>query len=588
MSIRRILLLTLLLVSLLPAALLTGLAFSRTRAAMLAEIEDSVLRSAGSVSEDVDQLVFERMLNASTWNHLEVMQDLRLHDVDKRLSGFLAEMKSRHGDLYLDLHATNEHGHIVASSNPTLLDRQMLPQPAWLSADLAGGRIRLEQPVEIGDTVRLRLRSAIESQFTPGVIGDLVLDVNGSQLQKLLDRSAGPSRQLLLLDRDGRALAASAGLRSGGIGLLDAALPGWRMVGTRNGVESRSGAPLIDAQVIAGHQHSQGIGDFAGFGWTTVLLQSRAVALAPVQQMAWTFAGLLAVIAVAIVIVAWWLAAVISRPVVALTDFTRRYTQPGELPAAPPAGPGEIGELTRSFVQMVEALQRSQQSLVQASKLAALGEITALLAHEVRTPLGILRSSAQMLRGESGLSDEARELLGIIETETERLNRLVSSMLDSARTRPPQLTPTDVHALIAHTASLLAAQTRDRGVSLQMRCAARRFVIDCDAEQITQVLLNLVMNALQVLPRGGRVEVATRDDNERLIIEVADDGPGIPPEDREQVFEPFVFRREGGVGLGLAVVRRILRQHGGDVAVDASPLGGALFRVWLPAQQSSV
>lgn len=587
MTIRRILLLTLLLVSLLPATLLTGLAFSRTRAAMLAEIEDSVLRSAGAVSEDVDQLLFERMLNASTWNHLEVMQDLRLHDVDKRLSGFLAEMKHRHGDLYLDLHATNPQGHIVASSNPALLDRQMPAAAAWLTADLAGGRVQLEQPVEIDGVVRLRLRSAIESQFTPGQIGDLVLDVNGAQLERILDRAAGASRQLLLLDGDGRALAASAGLRTGGLQLLDAVPPGWRFAVTPSGVESRSAAPLIAADVIAGHQRSQGIGDIAGFGWTTVLLQSRAVALAPVQHMAWTFAGLLAVIAVAIVIVAGWLAAVIARPVVALTDFTRRYTQPGELPAAPPAGPGEIGELTRSFVQMVEALQRSQQSLAQASKLAALGEITALLAHEVRTPLGILRSSAQMLRGESGLSDEARELLGIIETETERLNRLVSSMLDSARTRPPQLAPTDVHALIAHTGSLLAAQIRDSGVSLQLHCAARRFVIDCDAEQITQVLLNLAMNALQVLPHGGRVDITTRDDNDRLVIEIADDGPGIPPEDREQIFEPFVFRREGGVGLGLAVVRRILRQHGGDVVADASPLGGALFRVWLPAQQST-
>lgn len=587
MSIRRILLLTLLLVSLLPAALLTGLAFSRTRAAMLAEIEDGVLRSAVSVSEDVDKLVFERMLNASTWNHLEVMQDLRLHDLDKRLSGFLAEMKHRHGDLYLDLHATDTQGHIVSSSNPALLDRQMPPSPAWLSTDLAGGRVRLEQPVEIDGALRLRLRSAIESQFTSGQIGDLVLDVNGARLQQLLDRAAGPSRQLVLLDDDGRALAASAGLRTGGIGLLDRAPHGWHIADTDSGVESRAAMAPMAGAVIAGHQRARGTGDFAGFGWTTVLLQSRAVALAPVQHMAWTFAGLLAVIAVVIVAVAWWLAAVISRPVVALTDYTRRYTQPGELPAAPPAGPGEIGELTRSFVQMVEALQRSQQSLAQASKLAALGEITALLAHEVRTPLGILRSSAQMLRSESGLSEEARELLGIIDTETERLNRLVGSMLDSARTRPPQLAPTDVHALITHTGSLLAAQIRDRGVSLSVRCAARRFVVDCDAEQITQVLLNLMMNALQVLPRGGHVEVATRDDKDRLFIEVADDGPGVPPEDREKVFEPFVFRREGGIGLGLAVVRRILRQHGGDVVADASPLGGALFRVWLPAQQST-
>ncbi|SFF59815.1 Signal transduction histidine kinase [Fontimonas thermophila] len=585
MSIRRILLLTLLLVSLLPATLLTALAFGRTRAAMLAEIESGVLRSAAAIAEDVERLILERVFDASTWNHLEVMQDLRLNDVDKRLSAFLAEMKRRHGGLYLGLHASAPDGRIVASSEPALLGTPLPPQQPWRSIRLAGSEIHIERPQNTDTGLRLRLRCAIDSAFADGRIGDLVLDVNGALLEDALDRVATADRQLLLLDTDGRVLAASHALRARGVG-LGSALPGWSVGTAGSAVQTRDGAPLMPAEVIAGQHRVERIGDFAGLGWTVLLLQSRATALAPVRHMAWTFAGLLAAMAVAIVVAAGWLAAVISRPVVALTEYVRHYTQPGALPDAPPAGPGEIGELTRSFTQMVETLHRSQQSLVQASRLAALGEITALLAHEIRTPLGILRSAAQTLRAESGLSSETRELLGIIETETARLNRLVGSMLDSARTRPPQFAATDVHALIAHTHTLLAAQIRNRGISLTLRCAARRHVVECDAEQITQVLLNLVMNALQVLPRGGHVEVATRDEASRLVIDIGDDGPGIAPEDRELIFEPFVFRREGGMGLGLAVVRRILRQHGGDVVADRSPLGGALFRVWLPARES--
>ncbi|HEX4895111.1 MAG TPA: hypothetical protein VFV11_02135, partial [Solimonas sp.] len=118
MTIRRILLLAFLGVSLVPALLLTVLAFDSTRRAMLEEIEQGVRRSAAAVSADVDKALYERLLNATTWNHLEVMQDLRLDDVDKRLSQFLAEMKRRYGDVYLDLHAVNPQGRVVASSDP--------------------------------------------------------------------------------------------------------------------------------------------------------------------------------------------------------------------------------------------------------------------------------------------------------------------------------------------------------------------------------------------------------------------------------------------------------------------------------------
>ena len=298
--------------------------------------------------------------------------------------------------------------------------------------------------------------------------------------------------------------------------------------------------------------------------------------------MAWVFAGLLAATALVTVMVTLWVAERIGGPVVALTEFTRGYLRPGAPPTPPPDGPGELGELNRSFVRLVQDLQRSQQTLVQASKLAALGEVTALLAHEVRTPLGILRSSVQMLGSETALSAEGKELLSIVETETTRLNRLVSSMLDSARTRDPQMRLHDVHALIAHAVSLLAAQARQRQIEISLHLHATQFVLNCDAEQVTQILLNLVMNALQILPENGKVELSTRVDGERLLIEVGDDGPGIAPEERSHIFEPFVFKREGGVGLGLAVVRQIARSHGGDVSADASVLGGALFRVWLP------
>jgi signal transduction histidine kinase len=295
------------------------------------------------------------------------------------------------------------------------------------------------------------------------------------------------------------------------------------------------------------------------------------------------FAGLLAATVLATVVASLWVSGLIARPVLALTRFTRDYLQPGPPPLPPSDGPGEIGELGRSFVNLVEALEHSQGTLVQASRLAALGEVTALMAHEVRTPVGILRSSAQMLRNEPALSGESRELLDIVLGETERLNRLVASMLDQTRTRAPQMQRTDLHALMRQAVALLAAQSRERGVTVSLDCAASDAVIDADPEQLVQVLLNLIGNALQILPRDGRVLLRTQLDDGRLSCDVDDDGPGIAPIDRQRLFEPFVHRREGGFGLGLAIVRQIMRAHGGDaVAIDGSALGGARIRLWLP------
>lgn len=581
MTIRRILLLAFLLVSLLPAAVLTRLAFDRSRAAMLGEIEQGVMRSTAAVSAEADKLLYERLLNATTWNHLEVMQDLRIDDVDKRLSSFLAEMKLRYGGTYRALYAVDRSGRIVASSDAARIGQTYpLPRP-WAQAELPGGLVRVERPAGAAGSGFLLLRVAIPSLFEEGDIGDLLLEFDWAALQSVLDRASDPSRQILLVDTEGRALGASVGLlpriSQGG------SLPqDWWPPPQQVHAFDRKGPPYMDGAVIVGHARSPGLARFPGLGWSYLMLQSRQAALAPVQRMAWAFAGLLAITALITVLVSLLVAGQIARPVLALTDFTRRYAQPGARPQLPDGGPAEIGELGRSFVRLVDDLSHSQNTLAQASKLAAVGEVTALLAHEVRTPLGILRSSAQTLRYEEGLSPEGQELLQIIDSETGRLNRLISSLLDSARTRAPQFAAVDVHALARHSASLLNTQLRDRHIQLDMDLAATDSMADGDGEQLIQVLLNLTMNALQVLPPEGRIEISSRNESGRLVVEISDNGPGIAVEDRSRIFEPFVFKREGGLGLGLAVVRQILRQHGGDISAGESRIGGACFRFWLP------
>jgi signal transduction histidine kinase len=216
---------------------------------------------------------------------------------------------------------------------------------------------------------------------------------------------------------------------------------------------------------------------------------------------------------------------------------------------------------------------------VRAGKLAVVGEMAAIMAHEVRTPLGILRNSAQLLQRQPELGERERELIGFIFSETERLNRLVTLLLECARPTQPDFRPHDLHAIIDSVLNLLASRAEKAGVALSCSFAEPELVFRCDREQIMQVLLNLVLNALAFVGERGRVQIATRLDGPVLQVSVMDDGPGVPPEFRQAIFDPFFSRREGGIGLGLTIVQQVVQVHDGEIAVGESPWGGASFNL---------
>jgi signal transduction histidine kinase len=291
--------------------------------------------------------------------------------------------------------------------------------------------------------------------------------------------------------------------------------------------------------------------------------------------------AILTVLALVTLGVASKVSGTIARPIVALTAFTRNYKLGQKSLVAPTVTSGEVGELGEAFTQMMKDIDLAQRNLVRASKLAVVGEMSSVIIHEVRTPLGIMRSSAQMLQREPGLSAEGRELTVFIESETERLNRLVSAMLDSARPRALNKVPTDMHLLIHQSSVLLGAQLEKGQINVAEKFEASDPVVECDPEQITQVLLNLILNALQVLPLGGKIKLETYEKEDVFCIEISDNGPGIPLEERVRIFEAFFCRREGGVGLGLAIVQQIVFAHGGEIEASESKLGGASFTIRL-------
>jgi len=590
MTIRRTLLLSFLAISLLPTVALTFLSFVQARKVLEAEIARNLLVQASTAMTQIDAMLFERLENLRTWTGLEVMQEIRIGDIDKRISHVLQDLKAGH-EVYDLLFCTTVDGTVVAASDPYILGQQILAPSTWLTASFSGGSIALE-PLSFSPAVQkahLSIHAPIADVFQPGnLLGTLYAVFDWEEIFRILDQTAqnatakGKGRMALLLDHDGRIVAASSLLRQRGL-LLSSALAAWQPARhAQNGILTIDGQPLGTSEVLVGYAHSTGYQHFHGFGWSTLVVQPTPQAFLPIHRMGFSFLLLLILTGVVAVGASLFIASRLAQPILSLADFTRHFISRGASAVPPTPGTGEVGELTAAFVQMIQDLEHSREDLIRAAKLAVVGEMAAAMAHEVRTPLGILRSSAQMLQREPQLSPEGQEMAGFVMSETDRLNRLISALLDLARPRSPLFHPQDIHAIIRRAIDLLAPRAARQRVRIVEELQASPSTLPCDEELLVQVFLNLLLNALQMLPAEGAVIVRTTIDADQLIVEVSDNGPGIPPENRQRVFDPFFTTRERGVGLGLTVVQQIVRSHEGNITVHESPSGGACFRFSLP------
>jgi signal transduction histidine kinase len=343
------------------------------------------------------------------------------------------------------------------------------------------------------------------------------------------------------------------------------------------------GTALGDSTLLVGAAASSQYQQLAGVDWRILMIESTRIAFLPVLHLLW---GLLALLAVTMTIGIWIasrLAGRIAQPIVELTAFARRFRRGDEsLPAPPGMTISEVAELFGAYIDMIRALEGSREQVVRAGKLAVVGEMAAIMAHEIRTPMGIVRSSAQLLDRQPGLSEKERELIGFMLSETERLNRLGTMLLECARPKPPGIQPHDLHAIIHNVIDLISTRVDAARVNIELNLESRPVVFDCDKEQMMQVLLNLLLNALQFVAEGGRLEICTYFHAGALWISVSNDGPGVPAPIRERIFDPFFSRREGGIGLGLTIVQQIVQAHGGEITVGDSPWGGAAFNMRFP------
>lgn len=235
-----------------------------------------------------------------------------------------------------------------------------------------------------------------------------------------------------------------------------------------------------------------------------------------------------------------------------------------------------------------------------ASQLAAeqrqalLSRLLSRLAHEVRNPLSSLDIHVQLLEEDisrlpANSVPNVAGRLAIIRTEIHRLDNIVRQFLSLAGPSSMELRPTALGEVIEHVRQLLGSEAAAREIALDASVAPNLPSIQADAAQLTQVLVNLVINALQAVSRAGRVEIAARADDARpgVVVTVRDSGPGIAPEIRTAMFEPFFTTKTEGSGLGLWIVQQIARAHGGTIDGANAPEGGALFTLRLPLQRAT-
>ncbi len=220
-----------------------------------------------------------------------------------------------------------------------------------------------------------------------------------------------------------------------------------------------------------------------------------------------------------------------------------------------------------------------------AERLAALGRLAAGLAHEIRNPLGSISGSVELVREAPSLDPEDRRLLSLVLEEVDRLDDLVTTMLEVGRPRDPVLASVDVGALASDVANVVRPTT---SIGIRIEAPADPVRVHGDPAQLRQVIWNLLKNALQFSPPGGEVTIEVGwDEDSRPCLSVTDEGPGIEAEDLEHLFDMFFSKRRHGVGLGLALVRQIVEAHRGSIAVRSKPGEGSTFSIHLRAPEAS-
>ena len=356
-----------------------------------------------------------------------------------------------------------------------------------------------------------------------------------------------------------------------------------------------SNTQLLVSSVVVGSERylvGEGLSSVAPF--SLVVDVPRAAAMLTEASLVEQLFLLALMLGGAACIIGIWISRRLSRPLESLSAVAKevgagRFDVPIEV-----EGKDEVGALATALRSMMgglrdrdEKLQHANAALVQSEKMAAIGQLSAGLAHEVKNPLAGILGFAQLSKRKIDDPVALRNNLDVIERETRRCSEIIGSLMQFARQERPERQPTDVNGAVQHALSIVDHQLSLKKVRIVRELAPALPVVVGNANQLEQALINLMINAQQAMqPDGGQVTVRTTYEGDKVLVSVEDTGPGVPEEIRQRIFEPFFTTKKvgQGTGLGLSVTYGLIKDHGGDITVGSGSTGGALFTIVLPAQ----
>ena len=309
----------------------------------------------------------------------------------------------------------------------------------------------------------------------------------------------------------------------------------------------------------------------------------------PERHAVLILAGAGAVIICLVSIVA--LAYLIQRPMVELQEKVALISE-GNLDVSVSFAQrnDEIGDLGRNFNHMMQQLRESRKEIEtmhrtqmsRAEHLATLGELATGLAHEIRNPLAGIAGVIEIIDRDLPATSPARAMMKDVRLEINQINRILTDLLETARPHPPRMMRSNLNTTVEHAVMLARQQVLSQPIKIELQQAPNLSEVEHDSDQIHQLLLNLLLNAVQAIEGAGtvRVEIASRDDC--ACVTVSDTGRGIPEERLAQIFRPFFTTKGNGTGLGLSLARRMVEEHHGRINVTSIVGEGSTFEVLLP------